>query len=293
MAQLIQQGQLSAAAQAYVTTLAGVVSQLTPATLAALPENGLAYLETLPAAEQPAAVALALSLARLCDQCQYPAGAAAVQVQAIGWLRQDESPQGQETLSVALYNYAGYLAQLEQFAGAVAAMEEVVAIDERLGLADLAADQATLAAMRARQEGVSPESEAGAVHLLAGLEAQLDGLPPAEQAQLRQFLEQAARLSPEEQAALVQDMGRHQLAAQADQIDEAARSAWQAGQVADLLPRLDEAALHLADGEAPGSAYADLAQYVRAVMALLQGHSPEPVAPAYVERLALLQQQLR
>ena len=73
---------------------------------------------------------------------------------------------------------------------------------------------------------------------------------------------------------------------------EAALAARQAGQVAELLPQLEEAAAHYAEGEAPGSAYADLAQFVRAVMAMLRGAPPEPVAPDYVERLALLRRKL-
>ncbi|MCB9101347.1 MAG: hypothetical protein H6632_17545 [Anaerolineales bacterium] len=121
---------------------------------------------------------------------------------------------------------------------------------------------------------------------LATLQAALAQAPPEAQAQLRQMIEQVSALSPAEQAAYARELQRREIEAQAGAIVEAAIEARQAGQVADLLPHLAEAAAHYADGAAPGSPYADLAQFVRAVAALLQGQAPEPVAPAYVERLA-------
>ena len=51
-------------------------------------------------------------------------------------------------LSVALYNLAGHYVELDQYAEAVRAFEEVVALDERTGHPDLDADRRTLAAAR-------------------------------------------------------------------------------------------------------------------------------------------------
>jgi hypothetical protein len=191
---------------------------------------------------------------------------------------------------VALYNQAGYLAQLDQLAEAVEAMEEVVAIDERLGLPDLESDRATLATYRRRLAGEpEPPTEAGTEgeQFLAALQHQLAQTPPEAQAELRQFIDHVEQLSPQEQAALARDFARQQLQAQAEQVAQAALSAWQQEQVAELLPHLEQLAANLAAG-----AVADLAQFVRAVLALLQGQTPEPVAPDFAERLATLEMQL-
>jgi len=289
--QLSQKAGLSEEGRAYLAALAAAAGQPSPAGLAGLQEAGLAYLSAADES-RPLAIALAFSLARLCDRQGYPAGAAAVQPYAIALLRQGRSPEEQQTLSVALYNHAGYLAQLGRLDEAAAAMAEVVALDERLGLADLEQDRAALARLKAQRAGGPPPAPAPAgsslPEWLAALADEAAGLPPEEQVQVRQFIEEAARLSPDEQAALA----RRQLDDIAEQVAGAALAARQAGQVAELLPQLEAAAAQYAEGEAPGSAYADLAQFVRAVIALLQGTPVEPVAPDYVERLALLRRQL-
>ncbi|MCB9077121.1 MAG: hypothetical protein H6631_05990 [Anaerolineaceae bacterium] len=250
---------------------------------------GQAGAAVLPYLSGPEAAGLGLALARLLDRHGQPTLALAAQTEAVAYLRADDSQAGQQRLSVALYNQAGYLAQLDRLAEAVAAMAEVVAIDERLGLDDLASDRAALEAMRRQLAGEPPPAAAAdddGAQLLATLQAALAQAPPEAQAQLRQMIEQVSALSPAEQAAYARELQRREIEAQAGAIVEAAIEARQAGQVADLLPHLAEAAAHYADGAAPGSPYADLAQFVRAVAALLQGQAPEPVAPAYVERLA-------
>lgn len=98
-----------------------------------------------------------------------------------------------------------------------------------------------------------------------------------------------AQLSPAEQAAALQQMSGHQVESQADVVIDAALSARQNNTLADLLPQLIEAAAQFAQDEASGSPYANLAQFVRAVIAVLQGQPPEPVSPEYADRLAAFQ----
>ncbi|HMQ56751.1 MAG TPA: hypothetical protein PKD98_32020, partial [Anaerolineae bacterium] len=290
--QVLRQFELSSPGRQYLATLAAVVGQPEPAAFDPLRQAGQALLSTLATVE---VINFALSLARLFDRHHQPAQAVALQNEATARLRQDDSPQAQQTLSVALYNQAGYLAQLERLAEAVAAMEEVVAIDERLGLADLEADRAALAQYRRRLAGEpdppppAPEGD----QLLADLRRQLAQAPPAEQPHLQAFIEQVEALSPAEQAAIAHDLARRQVEAQADQVIQAALAAHQAGQVVHLRPELEQVAAHFAAGESSGSAYANLAQFIRAVLALLDGQAPEPVAPEYVERLAEVQRRLR
>ena len=288
---------LSPAGEAYLAVLETVLEGGRGAepgySPAALAEAGLAYLAPL---APDWGAAFGRPLARLCDLLQDPAAAVRVQAVAIERMRLDTSPQGGEALSVALFNYAGYLAQIGDWPAAIAAAEEVVTLDEQFGLPDLASDRDFLASLR-QQAASAPAGTASEAppagmtavdDVLAALEAQLPDMPPAQQAQMRQFLADVAQRSPAEQAAALNRLAQAQREAQADAVVEAARAARQQGTVADLIPQLEAAAAEWASGEAPGSPYADLAQFVRAVSATLQGHPPEPVAPAYVARLASL-----
>jgi tetratricopeptide (TPR) repeat protein len=63
------------------------------------------------------------------------------------------------TLSVLLYNLAGYYGDAGRHADAVRALEEVVALDERTNHADLASDRQVLEAAR-RMAALSPEERA-------------------------------------------------------------------------------------------------------------------------------------
>ncbi len=176
-------------------------------------------------------------------------------------------------LSVLLYNLAGYYSQADRHEDAVRALEEVVALDERTGHPDLESDRQTLQAARAAA-AMSPEERAllqAAAQTAASqqqtLEAQLAALPPEQRAQL----EAAAR----------------ELADQARDAAIAARR----GQAErePLIARLQEVAAQAAEGEAPGSAWDELAAFLRAVIAVLKGEAVPPVPAAYAGHLAAIQ----
>jgi tetratricopeptide (TPR) repeat protein len=123
------------------------------------------------------------------------------------------------------------------------------------------------------EQSVSPQPPAANLaRLRADLAAQIEAMLP--------------QLPPEQQA----QQARQQIEQQAEAVVEAALAAHRDGQVAALLPQLEQAAVQWAEGEEPGSPWANLAQLTRAAMAVLQGQPPEPVAPEYVTRLAALQQ---
>jgi hypothetical protein len=271
----------------YLAALAQVVRDPRPDQLESAGEAAEALLEAL--AEPAPRIGLCLGLARLFDEHDQPGGAVRFQAQAIAELRQGgDEREAWQTLSVALYNQAGFLAQVGRFDEAVAALEEVVAIDQRLDLPDLASDQAALEGMKRRRDGLPPlEAAAG---LLAQMEAQLAELPPEAQEQVRQAMAQLADMSPEEQEAWLLAQRRGQIEAQADQVVEAALDAWQNQRVEELLPVLDQAATHYAEDEAEGSPYAQLAGFIQAVAALLRGTPPPPVPEDYAEKFVALQQ---
>ena len=210
-------------------------------------------------------------LARLFDRQEDAARAVDCQAQAIAYLREEEdTPENLQSLSVALYNYGTYLAQAERLDEAVAALEEVVAIDERLGLPDLDSDRAALERMVRRRDGLPPAEDAPSPEeSQEAMQAQLEALPEAERERARQSIVQ-----------------------QAEQIADAARHVHRQDEVSDLLPKLEEAAAHFAQDEEPGSPYDQLAQFTRAVVALLKGESPPPVPDTYAEMFAALKRDL-
>ncbi len=164
---------------------------------------------------------------------------------------------------------------------------EELAIFERLGMPEANQVRGLLASLGAGAgsgpQGTMPEQAVVA----------LDALSPEAQAQLQEVARQFAHLSPDEQQATQMAVRRELLAAAANDVAEAALSARREGGIAELLPKLDEAAAYYADGEAADSPYAQLAGFVRAVGALLRGDPPPPVPQAYVERFAALRQALR
>ena len=272
---------------AYLAALAAALRDPGDGTLAALAAAADALLAGLSEDMPPDfAIALRQGLARFFARHGQPAAAVAWQEPVIAALRaRGEERAAQEQLNVLLYNQAGYLANAGRLEDAVAALEEAVAIDRRFGLPDLASDTAALAGMIRRRDGLPVEEDEA-----TGIPP--DALPPEAQAQLQEAVQQLSRLSPEEQQAAQMAVRRELLAAQANEIAEAALAARREGRVAELLPQLAETAAYLADGEAADSPYAQLAGFVSAVSALLRGYSPPAVPQAYVERFAALRQGL-
>ena len=118
------------------------------------------------------------------------------------------------------------------------------------------------------------------------LEAALAAMGPGQRDSLAQAGERFARLSAEEQDAARAAMRREVLEQQADQVVEAALDAARTGRSSKLLPRLAEMAAYFAEGEHADPAHVDLACFIQAVAAVLQGEEPRAVASDYVTRLA-------
>jgi tetratricopeptide (TPR) repeat protein len=251
--------------------------------------------------------------ARAAGQAGDATAAVAAQEQAVALARQaGEEREALVALSVLLYNLAGYCQQAGRFDEAVAALEEVVALDERTGHPDLQTDREALDRARhlarlspqerARWESAVPDSAASAEDpmqaFLAALNQQLAQAPPEERAQLeaaaRQFARQWEQLSPEDRAqqlaAMQAGAQRQQIESLADQARDGAIAALR-GEVErePLLARIEQVAAQAAEGEEPGSPWDELASYLRAVVALLRGESPPPVPVGYAAQFAAVQ----
>ncbi|HUW10312.1 MAG TPA: tetratricopeptide repeat protein, partial [Anaerolineae bacterium] len=250
-----------------------------------------------------------IARARAAGQAGDAAGAAAAQEEAVALARQaGEEREALVTLSVLLYNLAGYYQRAGRHDDAVAALEEVVALDERTGHSDLESDRETLERARqlarlspderARLEAASAGQDAALPHILSALDEQLARLPPDERAQLEARLRQLAGewegMSPEEQAqqlaAMLAGGQRQQIESFAAQAREGAIAALR-GEIerGPLLERIEQVAAQAAEGEEPGSPRDDLAAYLRAVVALLRGQPVPPVPASYAAHLAAIQ----
>ncbi len=191
------------------------------------------------------------------------------QEQAVALARQDG--QGRDelvTLSVLLFNLAGFYRRTGQHAQAVRALEEVVALDERTGHPDLESDRQALA--EARRAAQSPPAEGE-----PGIEAQLAALPPEQRAQAEAAVRAFQNMSPEEQATAMRRASLAQAVAQARAADargdlpaaiqaqeQAVALARQGGQGRDELVTLSVLLFNLA------GLYTRAGQHAQAVQAL-------------------------
>ncbi|MBI4674484.1 MAG: tetratricopeptide repeat protein [Chloroflexi bacterium] len=204
-------------------------------------------------------------------------------------------------LSVMLYNLSNYYAQAEQFDKAVDALEQVVALDEQTGHQDLESDRQQLEQMR-QLAALSPEEraarrararETGTENDADAPQAQLDALPPEQRAQLEAAAREAqarlAQMTPEERAALADRARREQIQNIADQTRDAAIRALR-GEIPreQLAPQIERVAAQAAEGEAPDSPWAEVAVFLRAVSALLQGNAKPVVPSAYAGHWAAI-----
>jgi hypothetical protein len=217
------------------------------------------------------------------------------------------------TLSVLLYNLAMYYQGADRHDEAVAALEEVVALDERTGHPDLESDRQALEQARALAAMSPQEREALAAtasradEIESDIEAQLAGLAPEERAQAeaaaREFLQRWEAMSEEEQAAYwaqAEAAGRReQIESLADQARDGALAALRGEVDRDALIReLEQVAWQAAEGEEPGSPstplragpWDELAAYLRAVAALLRGEPLPPVPAQYAGHIAALRE---
>jgi tetratricopeptide (TPR) repeat protein len=182
------------------------------------------------------------------------ARAAAIEAQerAVAHLRSTatDDPNTLVRLSVILYNLAGYYRQAGRWDDAVAALEEVVALDERTSHEDLASDREALEQAR-HMASLTPEER-------SGLEAAADA---------------SSRIS---------DL--------ADQAKDAAIAVLHGELDREtLIARLGEMAERAAADEPPDSPWAQLAAYPQAVVALLREQPFPPVPPAFATRLAAIE----
>jgi hypothetical protein len=113
------------------------------------------------------------------------------------------------------------------------------------------------------------------------LAAGLAELPAEQQAALGAAAARFGTLSPEDQAAVRAAAEREMLAHQAAQVVEAVQDAQRRGRTVALLPRLAEAAASCRQTGAPGSPFAELAGFIDAVAAVLQGTPASKVSAAY------------
>lgn len=219
------------------------------------------------------------------------------------------------TLSVILYNLAGFYQKTERHDDAVKAMEEVVAIDEQAGHQDLESDRERLETLR-RIASLSPEeheqlrqqaeeqesSQNDEDGFETQLQAQLAQLPSEKraeaEAQIRKAYAEFQRMSPEEQARALQVANDQSNRAQ---IDIAANKARDAGLAyvrkqapkKDIVDYLTEMSQKAAEGEKPGSPWLDVAALCNALVALIQEESIPPVPAAYAGHFSAVQSEVK
>ncbi len=243
-------------------------------------------------ATAPEPIQQALAQARAAAERQDFEAAILAQEQAVILMRQqDEGREALVALSVLLYNLAGYYTNVGRHDDAVRALEEVVALDERTEHPDSESDRQALESAR-RMASLSPEERArlGAAEAQARESARhLASLPPEERAKLEAAAREFAALSPDEQAALVARMQRGQIEALAGEIETVALAVESGELPRDKVLSKMEGEAAKAAGEGPGSPGAELAQFIRAVIAILKEEPVPPVPAAYAGRLATIQ----
>ncbi|MDY7077505.1 MAG: tetratricopeptide repeat protein, partial [Chloroflexota bacterium] len=249
--------------------------------------------------------------ARTAAQSGAAAAAIAAQEQAVALFRQavEQSADDRDalvTLSVLLYNLSGYYQQADRHDDAVTALEEVVALDERTHHPDLESDRQALEQARhlasltpeERAQSPTPPTAPSPAALEQQIQAQLAQLPPEQRAQaeaaIRQFAQEWEQMTDEEraeyQAAAYAAAQRQQIQDLANQARDGAIAALR-GQTdrAALIAQVEQVAAQAAEGEQPGSPWAELAAYLRAVVALLRGEPAPPVPESYAAHIAAIQ----
>ncbi|MEK7326987.1 MAG: hypothetical protein AAB217_17220, partial [Chloroflexota bacterium] len=121
------------------------------------------------------------------------------------------------------------------------------------------------------------------------LAGHLASLPPEERAKLEAAARDFATLSLDEQAATMARMQRGQIEALAAEIETVALAVESGELPRDKVVSKMEGEAAKAAGEEPGSPGAELAQFIRAVIAILKGEPVPPVPAAYAGRLATVQ----
>jgi hypothetical protein len=235
------------------------------------------------------------------------------QEQAVALARQaGQTREVLVTLSVLLYNLAGYYQKAERHGDAVQAMQEVVAIDEQTGHEDLQSDRETLetfrhiaalspeerAQLQNAQTQSAPAGGAGESDFERQLQAQLAQLPPEQraqaEAQIRKAFEEFQRMSPAEQAQLIQAAQAAEDSNRLKQVENAANQVREAGLAyfrkqaprRDVLQMLEGASRKMKQGESAGSPWLPVAALCDCVIALIKEEPVPPVPSAYAAHFA-------
>ncbi len=130
-----------------------------------------------------------------------------------------QSAEDLVTLSVQMFNLADYYTGIERFDDAIRLLEEVAALDERMGLPDAESDRQMLEQVRRLAAMTPEERKQWYANTPAGLPTatampdemtqllnQLDGVEGVDRAELEALMRQLAGLSPEEQVKKVLEM---------------------------------------------------------------------------------------
>jgi tetratricopeptide (TPR) repeat protein len=214
-------------------------------------------------------------------------------------------------LSVMLYNLAGFYLDAERHENAVNALEEVVAIDEQTGHQDLESDRRTLEAAR-RIASMSPEERAErqkqaqeaqesnreSDDFESQLQARLAQLPPEQraqaEAQIRGAFEEFQRMTPEQQAAVMDQNRRAQIDHAANQARDAALAYFRKqAPRKDILDYLTELAQKAREGEQPGSPWLEVAALCNSLIALIKQEHVPPVPAKYAAHFSAVQQEIK
>jgi hypothetical protein len=179
------------------------------------------------------------------------------------------------SLSIQLYNLAGFYGDAERHGDAIDTLEEVVRLNEQTGHPELS-QLAPRALESARQ---------------------MAALSPAEREQLLAQARQAAgafsRLSDEERAGVMAAAQRAQIEALANQTRDAAIAALRGeGDALALAAQMEQVADQAAADEEAGSPWLEVAAFIRAAAAILRGEPPPPVPTAYAAHFAAIQERL-
>jgi len=165
-------------------------------------------------------LSLAIDSARAAAQRGDFASAAETQERVVVQARlKAQSADDLLTLSVQMFNLADYYTGLERWDEAIRLMEEVVALDEKIGHPDIESDRQMLEQVRrlagmtpdARRQFYSntPQSEPTMSYLadpVKDLLAQIDNVSDEERAELEKLMREMSGLSPEEQVRRVMAM---------------------------------------------------------------------------------------
>jgi tetratricopeptide (TPR) repeat protein len=204
------------------------------------------------------------------------AAAVIAQEEAVRLLRTNgNDPDVLLTLSIQLYNLAGFYSNAERYEAAVQALEEVERLNEQTGHPELG-QLAPRALAEARQ--MAALSPAEREHLLA---------------QARQAAEALAQMSEEERAGLMAAAQRAPIETLASQTRDVAIAALRGeADALELAAQMEEVANRAAAGEEAGSPWLEVAAFARAAAAVLRGEPPPPVPTAYAVHFAAILEHL-